>query len=118
LLIRTLQQSGARTQMGLELYSLYVAAGLPAPQMRIDAFVGGGPSAPICKVIAEVMRSLMPAMEKFGLATAEQLDIESLSQKLSDELFRSGGVATSPALVGAWARKRTGIREFSSQAND
>lgn len=106
LLTRTLQLTGARTQLGLELYPLYLAAGLAAPSMRTDAWVGGGPDAPTYAILAEAIHSLLPAIEEFGLETAEQIDVDGLASRLSNEAAASGGVTVSFALVGAWSRKR------------
>src|SRR5205809_6094778 len=41
---QTLSATGAQIQLGLELYPVFLAAGLPAPSMRVDAFIGGGHS--------------------------------------------------------------------------
>ena len=37
---------GPDPEMGLKLFTTYLAAGLPAPQLRRDAPMGGGPSWP------------------------------------------------------------------------
>ena len=102
---QTLSATGARTQLGLELYSVFVAAGLPGPAMRMDAIVGGGPDCPAYELVADVTRSLLPAMEKLKIATATQADVSSLAQRLRDEVIAAKGVAVSPALIGSWSRK-------------
>jgi|SRR6185436_5852561 SAM-dependent methyltransferase len=103
----TLATSGARLQLGLELYPLYVAAGLPAPSMRMDAMVGGGPDFGLHEIVTDVVRSLLPAMEKLGIATAADVDIATLAARLRDDLVAGKGVALSPALIGAWSRVAT-----------
>ena len=44
--VTTSRRAGVNTRMGLDLYSTYVAAGLPSPTMRLDAIVGGGADFP------------------------------------------------------------------------
>lgn len=102
---QALSATGARAQLGLELYSVFLAAGLPGPSMRMDALIGGGPDAVAYELVTEVTKSLLPVMEKFKIATAAEIDLSSLAQRLRDEVVASKGVVLSPALIGAWARK-------------
>ena len=101
---RTLAATGARLQLGLELYPLYVAAGLPAPSMRMDAMVGGGPDFGLHEIVTDVVRSLLPAMEKLGIVTAAEADVPTLAARIRDDVVAGKGVALSPALIGAWSR--------------
>ena len=101
---RTLAATGARLQLGLELYPLYVAAGLPAPSMRMDSMVGGGPDFGGHEIVADVVRSMLPAMEKLGIVTAAEADVPTLAARIRDDVVAGKGVALSPALIGAWSR--------------
>jgi ubiquinone/menaquinone biosynthesis C-methylase UbiE len=101
---KTLNSTGARTQLGLELYPIFVAAGLPPPKLRIDALIAGGADFPH-EIITATLQSLMPVMEKLKIATAAEVDIPTLATRMRDEVVAGKGVALSPALVGAWSRK-------------
>lgn len=103
-IIQTFQATRARVRMGLELYSAFVEAGLPAPSLRLDTMIGAGAGSPLYAAMAEAVRSLLPAMEEFQVATADQVRIGDLEQRLRNEIAGSGGVATFPSLIGAWAR--------------
>lgn len=105
LIRQTLLATGARIQLGLELHQVYLDAGLPSPTMRLDSLVGGGPDFIGYSLVADVLQSLLPAMEKFHLATAAELDLPTLEQRLGQEITSSKGVILSPALIGAWSRK-------------
>jgi hypothetical protein len=102
---QTLRATGARTQLGLELYSVFVGAGLPGPTMRMDALIGGGPDCPAYQLVADVTRSLLPVMEKLKIATAREVDVSSLAERLRDEVVAAKGVVLSPGLIGSWSRK-------------
>ena len=102
---QTLGATGARTEQGLEMYSEFLAAGLPGPSMRMDALIGGGPDSPAYELVAEVVISLLPVMEKLQIATATEADIPSLAQRMRDEVVASKGVVLSPGLIGAWSQK-------------
>ncbi|HEV3470807.1 MAG TPA: methyltransferase domain-containing protein [Pyrinomonadaceae bacterium] len=101
----TLRRAGAETRMGLKLYRTFAAAGLPAPRMLMGARVEGGPDSYAYELLAETARTLLPLMERFGVATPEQISIETLAARLRREVVRGGGVIVVPPLVGAWARK-------------
>ena len=102
---QTLIATGARTQLGLELYSVFVDAGLPGPSMRMDAVIGGRPDCPAFELTAEVTRSLLPAMEKLKIANAREVDISNLASRIRDEVVGARGLVLSPGLIGAWSRK-------------
>ena len=101
---KTLSATGARIQLGLELYPVFVAAGLPPPQLRMDTVIAGGADFPY-EIIAAAIQSLMPVMEKLKIATAAEVAIPTLAARMRDEVVAGKGVALSPALVGAWSRK-------------
>ena len=105
LIRKTLVAYGARVQLGLELHQIYLDAGLPSPTMRMDALVGGGPDFVGYSLVADVAQSLLPAMEKFNLATAAALDLPTFEQRLRHEVSSSKGVILSPGLLGAFSRK-------------
>jgi ubiquinone/menaquinone biosynthesis C-methylase UbiE len=102
-IIRTLQLSGADSHVGLKLYRIFRSSGLSAPVLRLDGAISGGPTAPY-EAVAEVVRSLLPAMEKFGIATAAEVEIDRLALRIRDEVLTQDGVIVAPLLIGAWAR--------------
>lgn len=99
-----LRKSGAHTQLGLELFSLYQQAGLPAPQLRLDSLIGGGADFVAYELVTGTVATLLPAMEKFGTTTAAEVDITTLAARLRDEAVAASAIVTSPALIGAWSR--------------
>jgi 2-polyprenyl-3-methyl-5-hydroxy-6-metoxy-1,4-benzoquinol methylase len=103
---QTLTATGARIQLGLELYPVFLAAGLPGPSMRVDALIGGGPQCPAFEVVAEVIQSLLPVMEKLKIASAAEVGISTLAQRMRDEVVALKGVVLSAGFIGAWSRKR------------
>jgi 2-polyprenyl-3-methyl-5-hydroxy-6-metoxy-1,4-benzoquinol methylase len=105
---QTLSATGARIQLGLELYPVFLAAGLPGPSMRVDTLIGGGPQCPLFEVVAELIQSLLPVMEKLKIASAAEIGTSTLAQRLRDEVVALKGVVLSGAFVGAWSRKRHG----------
>jgi hypothetical protein len=52
------------------------------------------------------VRTLLPEIERLGLATTAEIDIDTYADRVHDELIATGGVIVGRAEVGAWARVR------------
>lgn len=102
--LETLRRGGADTDMGLKLRQVFMRAGLPAPKMSLGTRVEGGDDPRIFEFVAETMRSLLPMAEKFGVTTAEEVQIDTLAERLQSEIPEEGVIAL-PNMVGAWVKK-------------
>ena len=89
--------------MGLNLYGAFVDAGLPAPAMDLAAPVGGPEDWPGYQFVVEAFRSLVPLIEEFGIATAEEVDLDTLSDRLRNEVVATKRAFMLPPHVTAWA---------------
>jgi hypothetical protein len=58
-------------------------------------------------MLPEIVRSLLPAMERLGIATAAEVEAESLGLRIRDEVVANNGIVISPSLIGAWATHET-----------
>jgi len=101
---QTLTATNTRIQLGLELHSVFLAAGLPGPKLRMDALIGGGSEFP-CEILATAIQSLLPMMEKLQIATSAEVEVSTLAERMRDEVIAGKGVVLSPALIGAWSRR-------------
>jgi SAM-dependent methyltransferase len=90
-------------RMGPGLHQAFRAAGLPAPQLRGGMMLSGCQDAPVWFVV-NVIRVLAPLLEEAGLATAAELDIDTLESRLTAELAAVDGVMCLPPFFAAWAR--------------
>lgn len=100
------QQAGGELNRGLQLYRMFLDAGLPAPQVRYEAAIGSEPDWRGFEWWAESVRVLLPLIEQFGLATVEEIGIETLAERLRGETVSQRGVARTGILVSAWVCKR------------
>jgi 2-polyprenyl-3-methyl-5-hydroxy-6-metoxy-1,4-benzoquinol methylase len=103
-IIETLHREKVKNLMGLGLYRTFVEAGLPPPQMIMGARVEGSSDSLGYQIVAQVVKSLLPVMEKLGIANEKEVQIETLAQRLRDEVLSRGAVIVLPPLVGAWTR--------------
>jgi trans-aconitate methyltransferase len=94
-----------RPNMGTQLFQLMQEAGLGVPECRAEFVMDGGPHSPMYEWFAETVRSLLPKMEALGVATAAEVDIDTLANRMRAEALEHRGVFMSPMMVGAFARK-------------
>jgi SAM-dependent methyltransferase len=105
LLIDTFALGGMHMRMGRQLFTTFVDAGLPAPEMRDETLVGGGPDFGGYRWIADIVRGVSPLMTKLGIADADRLEVDTLADRLRADAVANRGVVWTPAFVGAHARK-------------
>lgn len=96
---------GPEPQMGTKLYRAYLEAGLPGPQMMLEASIGGGPDWPGYELLAETMRSLMPALQQMGRVDPAKVGIDTVAARLQSAVTERNGVHMMPMMIGAWSRK-------------
>ena len=99
-----IRTAGAHADMGLRLQRVFVDAGLTSPTLSLQARVEGGPDAAIYRYITDSLRSMLPLAAQFGIANLSLDEVDELERQLRDELAASGGVLTSPIVVGAWCQ--------------
>ena len=78
---------------------------LPAPAMRWESVIaGGGECSDHIHFEVDPVRTMLPHMERLGLATAAELDVDTFADRVRDELIATGGVIVGRSEVAAWSR--------------
>jgi hypothetical protein len=72
--------------------------------MLLSARFEGGPDSFAYQYLTEVLRTLLPLAERFGIASADAVGIDTFAERLRDEIVALDGVIQPPAFIGAWAR--------------
>jgi hypothetical protein len=103
--VEALRRAGLPIRMGLELYTVFLEAGLPAPQMKGEATIFAGPDWAGYDWAAESIRSVLPLILKFGFDTAEEVGIETLAERLRNEALSQRLVVQGPTIISAWTGK-------------
>lgn len=102
----TFRRAGIETQMGLRWYDLFLEAGLSEPEMGLMVSIGGGPNWFMYEELADLVRGLLPLIVNFEVATVEEVEIDTLVQRLRAEAANQRGtVMTGWGLSYASARK-------------
>lgn len=100
-IMQALARIDADQRMGPSLFATYGSAGLPDPELMMEAVVGGGDNAYALGWV-NVARAALPLMERFGIATADEVDPDSLTERLLAEVHAERGIVVGPCLYGAW----------------
>lgn len=99
----TFARSGIEVQMGPKLHAVFRAAGLPSPDLRVDGLISASEGI-VPALMTDVIRTLVPMIEQLGLASADEIDIDTLEDRIRAELEAEDATLSSPLLVGAWSR--------------
>jgi len=91
--------------VGMRLGWLLQQAGLANPSAVAKCLMDGRADSPFYEWLAETVRSVMPVMEKLGLAAIAG-DVDTLADRLRDQITDFGSCMTTPLMVSAWASKQ------------
>lgn len=102
---QTFARAGIDLRTGLKLPSIFQESGLPAPQMLQLARVEHGPESQAYAWIEQLTRTLLPLMQQTGVATADDVRVDTLAARMRDETVAKKAVLVLPPFIGAWAQK-------------
>lgn len=98
----TLEREGADLNMGLNLYHVIAQAGLSVEHVRAEAVV----QTPTQKYpVASIIEAMLPRIVAHGVASEQDIDIKTLSQRLDAEREHTSATYIGDMMFGAWARK-------------
>jgi len=110
MIVAAFKRSGARTNLGTELFERMRDAGLePDPSPIAEMLLRMGQSAFCARRWASTVRGMLPRMIDYGIATEPEVEIDTLERRLLEEAARTGVVLPLWTLIVAqWAHKRDG----------
>ena len=100
----TYRLSGVDVSIGIKLYSLFKAAGIEAPTMRLHAVIGGEKALDEVHLDADQAMVLADDIVRLGVATASELGIETLAERIVEEMAANQSVIVGRAEIGAWSQ--------------
>ena len=104
-IVETLRLLGNETRMGKKLHATFVAAGLPAPSMGLETFIGGGTKAAEgLTLIADLVETMLPAMERARITSADEAGLETLAARMLHEAVANDSVIVGRYEIGGWCR--------------
>ncbi|MFB1484029.1 class I SAM-dependent methyltransferase [Corallococcus sp. RDP092CA] len=104
-MLPTCERVGIKVHMGLELVSTLRGAGLVVADGVVGGRLGVTPDADPTHALVETVRTLLPHMERLGVAMAMEVDIDTLTDRLTAELRSHRGVLVPSLMVGVWGHR-------------
>ena len=97
------EKSGAHINMGMDLYKAFTDAGLPEPKLHFEAPMGGHEDWPGYEYLANSFRSILPLIEAYEIATADEVDVDTLAARIQAEVTTSKRPIMLPPHITAHA---------------
>ena len=80
-------------------------AGLPSPILQMHTLVSTGANArEWLMAVGDMVESLLPAIERLRVATADEVDIRTLRDRLWEEVTSEDRVVVGRSEIGIWTR--------------
>ncbi|XXY50853.1 methyltransferase domain-containing protein [Sorangium sp. So ce269] len=99
---RTVEREGANLHMGFDLASVLERAGLTVEHVRAEAIV----QTPRTHFpTGLIVRAMLARIVQQGVASAEEIEVDTLEQRLAEELQQANATYVGEMVFGAWARK-------------
>ena len=102
----TLRRSGAHTDLGLRLHTVFLNAGLPLPKMRFEVALDPRPDSPLPDYAARTVAHLLPKAIEYGVVQPGEFDSSIVAQCLVAEMNATGYPNFGPPLILAWSTKQ------------
>jgi ubiquinone/menaquinone biosynthesis C-methylase UbiE len=102
-MLGSMEALGAECRMGPKLYRAFRSAGLPGPKLDGRTIMRGPGSAPVWFWV-NIMRAVLPVMTQFGVATPEDVDLDTLEERLLADLAADEAAMIVCPMTAAWTR--------------
>lgn len=97
-------RAGVDPRPGLQLNDHFRAAGLPAPELLSLGRIEAAPARASVAMLVGVVTTLLPLIEATHVATAAEIDLPTLPDRLVTELISTQSLVFPPPLITAWTR--------------
>ncbi len=103
-IVDTYGHVGVEPNMGSKQYATFRAAGFQ-PRLIGTTRIESGPDSIVYQFAAQTLLSLLPAIEKHGVATADEIGIDTLAERVRAAAIAGDHCIMLPRLIAAWASK-------------
>jgi ubiquinone/menaquinone biosynthesis C-methylase UbiE len=100
-----LRRSGARVDMGMRLYHTYREAGFVETATLVSHMSGCGIRREMIDYFVETIRSILPKIEQYGIATREEVQIDTLAGRIEAAARATDPQWVATRHISAWAKK-------------
>jgi ubiquinone/menaquinone biosynthesis C-methylase UbiE len=93
---------GVDTAFGRRLHALFRQAGLNPPRLTLGGPLGGADDTDVLALVVDAWRSVLPMAEQLGMVTDQLSNLDTLLQRLREEVADADAVVMLPTLITAW----------------
>lgn len=99
----TTRLSGQSWNFMEKAHTIFVGADLPAPTMRMHTFIASDFNVREWLMgVGDIVESLLPAMVRLGVATAEDVNIRTFRDRLLQDVTSNRSVIVGRSEIGIW----------------
>lgn len=99
------RSSGARVDMGMRLYHTFRDSGFVDTGLTVSQLSGYGVRRELIEFFVEGVRSMLPKIQQFKIATLEEVNIDTLADRIETQARAVDPQWVSIRYISAWARK-------------
>lgn len=99
-----LRELGHHVGIGMQLHHSFIASGLERPGMIAGSSVMTGAEPDVSTLLAESVRDVYDIICDRGIATPDEIDIDTFAARLRQAVLETEAAVMSPLLVSAWTR--------------
>ncbi len=103
--VAALRASGARVDMGMRLYQTYRAAGFVKGGTIVSHLSWCGIQPALATFYSETIRSVLPKILQHNIASSDEVDIDTLAERLEAAIREADPQWVGVRYVGGWASK-------------
>ena len=100
----TFRRGRVPLDLGPQVWRIFEDVGLPDPSVIVRWKAEPAPALAGTRYLADTLRSLLPMMERLGVATASEVGIETLPARLQEALTAARATMLPPSVAGTWSR--------------
>lgn len=104
-MLRALSVAGVDLSIGFHLPPTFLAAGLPDPQVSVNTIALSDPRSEAYDELANILRSLLPVVVAHGIATVEEVGVDTFAERYRVDALRNQTVVYRTPTISVWARK-------------
>ena len=103
--VAALRAGGASVNMGIRLYQTYRAAGFVNARTKVSHLSGCGFPPGLAAFYSETIRSVLPKIVQHNIASGDEVEIETLAERLEAAVRAADPQGVGIRYSGAWANK-------------
>lgn len=104
-LVEFFRRAVAYADVGARLYHWMEVTGFSNTRSNAECLMSGGVESPFYEWFAETIRSVTPLLESLGIASAAELDLDTLAIRLREEAVSCAGCLATPLIVSCSAER-------------